>query len=75
MCLAQTIVAHATSRGIQIDGIDIDVESGSVNDLWLYWSATEKVSNLYKEKYWLERSIASYKKTMIINSYYYPNVH
>jgi uncharacterized OsmC-like protein len=25
-CLAQTIVAHATSRGIQIDGIDIDVE-------------------------------------------------
>ena len=26
ICLAQTIVAHATSRGIQIDGIDIDVE-------------------------------------------------
>ena len=25
-CLAQTIVAHATSRGIQIDGINIDVE-------------------------------------------------
>jgi uncharacterized OsmC-like protein len=25
-CLTQTIVAHATSRGIQIDGIDIDVE-------------------------------------------------
>jgi uncharacterized OsmC-like protein len=26
VCLAQTIVAHATSRGIQIDGINIDVE-------------------------------------------------
>lgn len=25
-CLTQTIVAHATSRGIQIDSIDIDVE-------------------------------------------------
>jgi len=25
-CLAQTIVAHATSTGIQIDGINIDVE-------------------------------------------------
>jgi uncharacterized OsmC-like protein len=25
-CLAQTIVAHATSRGIQIDSINIDVE-------------------------------------------------
>ena len=25
-CLTQTIVAHATSRGIQIDGINIDVE-------------------------------------------------
>jgi uncharacterized OsmC-like protein len=25
-CLVQTIVAHATSRGIQIDGINIDVE-------------------------------------------------
>jgi uncharacterized OsmC-like protein len=25
-CLAQTIVAHATSRGIQIDSIEIDVE-------------------------------------------------
>ena len=25
-CLAQTIVAHATSRGIKIDGINIDVE-------------------------------------------------
>jgi uncharacterized OsmC-like protein len=26
VCLAQTIAAHATSRGIQIDGINIDVE-------------------------------------------------
>ncbi|HEY6883833.1 MAG TPA: OsmC family protein [Nitrososphaeraceae archaeon] len=25
-CLTQTIVAHATSRGIQVDSIDIDVE-------------------------------------------------
>ena len=25
-CLTQTIVAHAISRGIQIDNIDIDVE-------------------------------------------------
>jgi uncharacterized OsmC-like protein len=25
-CLTQTIVAHATSRGIQIDGINIEVE-------------------------------------------------
>jgi uncharacterized OsmC-like protein len=25
-CLTQTIVAHATSRGIQIDSINIDVE-------------------------------------------------
>ena len=25
-CLTQTMVAHATSRGIQLDGIDIDVE-------------------------------------------------
>jgi uncharacterized OsmC-like protein len=25
-CLAQTVVAHATSRGIQIDSINIDVE-------------------------------------------------
>ena len=25
-CLSQTIVAHATSRGIQLDGINIDVE-------------------------------------------------
>src|SRR5918995_2214273 len=25
-CLTQTIVAHATSRGIQLDGINIDVE-------------------------------------------------
>jgi uncharacterized OsmC-like protein len=25
-CLTQTIVAHTTSRGIQIDSIDIDVE-------------------------------------------------
>jgi uncharacterized OsmC-like protein len=25
-CLTQTIVAHATSKGIQIDGIYIDVE-------------------------------------------------
>ena len=25
-CLTQTIVAHATSRGIQLDGIDINVE-------------------------------------------------
>ena len=29
-CLTQTIVAHATSRGIQIDNIDINVE-GDVN--------------------------------------------
>ena len=29
-CLIQTIVAHATSRGIQIDNIDINVE-GDVN--------------------------------------------
>ena len=25
-CLTQTMVAHATSRGIYLDGIDIDVE-------------------------------------------------
>lgn len=25
-CLTQTMVAHATSRGIHLDGIDIDVE-------------------------------------------------
>jgi uncharacterized OsmC-like protein len=25
-CLTQTMVAHATSRGVQLDGIDIDVE-------------------------------------------------
>lgn len=25
-CLTQTMVAHATSRGIQLDSIDIDVE-------------------------------------------------
>src|SRR5918999_5029292 len=25
-CLTQTMVAHATSRGMQLDGIDIDVE-------------------------------------------------
>lgn len=25
-CLTQTMVAHATSRGIQLDGIDINVE-------------------------------------------------
>ena len=29
-CLTQTVVAHATSRGIQIDNIDINVE-GDVN--------------------------------------------
>ena len=25
-CLTQTMVAHATSRGMQLEGIDIDVE-------------------------------------------------